>query len=361
VQPRILVVDDSATIRADLRTLLIAASFAVTTSETKAAAQRALKADRFELVILDVILPDGNGTEILREIRLDPKLRATPVILLSSETDVHNILRGQGISADWYVAKPYDAAALIRRIGSLVGVRDATRKEGSGPPSGKRILLVGDDATFLAAAADQLQREGHDVLLARSGAEAIQVLAVQTVDHVVLELVMPGLDGIETCRRLKRLGGRQSVPVTLFSATDDAAARGQALAAGAEDFLIKGQGIATLRVRLRGGAPPARRPAPSEGEPGPPSSGPVSAPASRPSMFAQIVAASGLSTSVGRGTLERACRRAGIEPDQMSCTDLPSALPAIRDALAVFYDPTEVARRVSAISAIARLARGAKS
>ena len=90
----VLIVDDSLTIRMDLKQALEAAGYATTLSASIAAAHQELAGGSFGLVILDLLLPDGDGLELLHEIRSDPRTAAIPVMLLSTETEVHHRLRG---------------------------------------------------------------------------------------------------------------------------------------------------------------------------------------------------------------------------------------------------------------------------
>ena len=67
----------------------------------------------------------------------------------------------------------------------------------------KKILAVDDSETYLQQIAQELRAEGYDVVLARSGEEALELLAAQPVDCILLDLLMPGIGGHETCRRIK--------------------------------------------------------------------------------------------------------------------------------------------------------------
>ena len=97
--PGILIVDDSLTVRMDLCEVFEAAGFRTTPCETLEAARAALAQEVFSLVVLDVLLPDGDGVDFLREIKGMPQ-PVTPVILLSSEAEVRDRVRGLKTGAD---------------------------------------------------------------------------------------------------------------------------------------------------------------------------------------------------------------------------------------------------------------------
>src|SRR5580700_1821231 len=111
----VLVVDDSLTVRMDLSEALTASGFHVTAVGTLAAARAALAEQAYFLLILDVLLPDGDGVEFLQELRADPATCRMRVMLLSAEAEVHDRVRGLQTAADDYVGKPYALQYVIAR------------------------------------------------------------------------------------------------------------------------------------------------------------------------------------------------------------------------------------------------------
>jgi DNA-binding response OmpR family regulator len=349
MKPNVLVVDDSLSVRMDLRSALGGAGFLVTACDTLAAAHRALRSRVFALAILDVLLPDGDGIDLLREIRADADLHVLPIILLSTEAQVASRVRGLTTGADEYIGKPYDREYLIQRACTLSDRKDALESSDAQRfLRGKRVLLVDDSEVFLRALAEQLRREGADVILARSGEEALELLAVQPVDGVVLDLIMPGLDGIETCKRIRALPGGERTPIVILTGSDAPAAHRAGIAAGADDFVVKSSQLDLLRVRLRGALRRRVEDSPlSERRPFIPAGA---------TLFEQVVVASGLSELIGPGAIHRACRRAGVDPSSMTAADLQRALPAIRAVLSVFHPDDEAARRSEMLQTLVRSA-----
>jgi len=76
----------------------------------------------------------------------------------------------------------------------------------------KRLLAVDDSITYLQELGSQLRREGYHVVMASSGEEALELLAAQPVDGILLDLVMPGLSGQETCKRIKQRAEWRDIP-----------------------------------------------------------------------------------------------------------------------------------------------------
>ncbi|HYJ09217.1 MAG TPA: response regulator [Polyangiaceae bacterium] len=109
-----------------------------------------------------------------------------------------------------------------------------------GPPeSGSRVLVVDDNEQNRALAKATLEQEDYTVALAKSGQEALEFFGAQQPDCVLLDVRMPGMDGPETCRRLRELPGGRGVPVLFLTALRDVDTFEAALAAGGDDFLTK--------------------------------------------------------------------------------------------------------------------------
>ncbi len=120
--PRVLVVDDSLTVRTDLQHAFEAHGFGVTCCSTLEQARAAL-VDTWSIVILDVLLPDGDGLALLEELRSAAATATVPVVLLSTEAEVRERIRGLPGGADEYIGKPYDVSDLIARSRVLLRER----------------------------------------------------------------------------------------------------------------------------------------------------------------------------------------------------------------------------------------------
>jgi predicted signal transduction protein with EAL and GGDEF domain/DNA-binding response OmpR family regulator len=117
--------------------------------------------------------------------------------------------------------------------------------------SAPRVLCVDDDEVTRALCATALQARGFAVTEASEGAAALAQLSQVRPDVVVLDAMMPGLDGFETCRRLRATAGFEAVPVLMLTGLDDDASIQQAFDAGASDFFVKSNLWTLLAQRLR--------------------------------------------------------------------------------------------------------------
>jgi len=112
-----------------------------------------------------------------------------------------------------------------------------------------RILVVDDEPAVREAVERALRLDGHDVLLAADGQEALGTLDARPPDAVVLDVLMPRVDGLELCRRMRRRGDR--TPVLMLTARDAVSDRVAGLDAGADDYLIKPFALEELLARVR--------------------------------------------------------------------------------------------------------------
>jgi two-component system, OmpR family, response regulator MprA len=114
-----------------------------------------------------------------------------------------------------------------------------------------KVFVVDDDAAVRESLGRALRLEGYDVELAPDGAEALEHLEGDGagVDLVVLDVLMPNVDGLEVCRRLRRGGSR--LPVLMLTARDEVADRVAGLDAGADDYVVKPFALAELLARVR--------------------------------------------------------------------------------------------------------------
>ena len=112
-----------------------------------------------------------------------------------------------------------------------------------------RILVVEDERPVRDALTRVLRTDGYEVEVAEDGNAALTALSSTTPDALVLDVVLPGVDGLEVCRRLRAAGDQ--VPVLMVTALDAVADRVAGLDAGADDYLVKPFSIEELRARMR--------------------------------------------------------------------------------------------------------------
>jgi two-component system OmpR family response regulator len=124
-----------------------------------------------------------------------------------------------------------------------------------------RVLVVEDEARMAGLLKRALQEEGHAVDIASDGPEGLWLATENAYEAIVLDVMLPGLDGIQLCRRLRESGSW--VPVLLLTARDGVGDRVRGLDAGADDYLVKPFSLLELAARLRALARRGDRPRPA--------------------------------------------------------------------------------------------------
>jgi two-component system, NtrC family, sensor kinase len=242
---RILIVDDSLTVRMNLMEMLSAAELPAEACATLAEARDALAKNQFSLVILDVLLPDGNGVELLEEIRATPSANATAVMLLSTEAEIRDRVHGLTTGADEYVGKPYDPVYVVARA------RELLRRGGEAvTPAPETILLIDDSVTFREELKSALEQASFRVLVAGSGEDGLRLAADLRPTAVIVDGVLPGIDGATVIRRIRLDAALRGLPCLLLTGSEDRGDEVRALDAGADAFVRKEDNIALIFARL---------------------------------------------------------------------------------------------------------------
>nr|WP_275951969.1 response regulator [Rubrivivax gelatinosus] len=292
-----------------------------------------------DLVLIDAALIAADGA-LPGRLRALAGAHARLVTLVAYGAD--DAARTLPAGVDTLLAKPVTAASLQALLESLFG-RDAPAAGAPLPPppsrrlDGLRVLLAEDNPVNQELTLELLRQAGASTALAGDGREALAWLARERFDAVLMDVQMPGLDGLEATRRLRRLPGQEKLPVIAMTAHAMASDREACLAAGMNDHLAKPFEPDTLIERLRhwtrADAAPAVEAAPPPAPPPPPSPASV-LPASLPGLDL----ATGLRFAAGQPALYRrvldlfAQSRAGtpaLIADQCRGGDLAAAASAL--------------------------------
>jgi two-component system, NtrC family, sensor kinase len=247
----VLVIDDSPTLRAELERALSEDGYDVVLAASGEEGLRLMASQRPSAVIVDGGLPGIDGPTVIRRIRLDSALRRIPCILLTADQAAGAELRALESGADAFVRKDEDLAVIRARLRALLRQAGAVSDNTESLLDHKQILAVDDSPTYRAELALTLRSEGYDVVQAESGEQAIDLLAVQSVDCILLDLIMPGIGGKETCRRLKSSPLVRDIPVIVLTGIEDRNAMLEGLSLGADDYIQKSAEFEVLKARVR--------------------------------------------------------------------------------------------------------------
>jgi CheY-like chemotaxis protein/anti-sigma regulatory factor (Ser/Thr protein kinase) len=221
----VLVIDDDADSRDMMRRFLAREGFDTVTAADGAEGLRLARQITPKLITLDVVMPRMDGWAVLKELQADPALAPIPVVMLSilDEQD-----KGFALGAADYLIKPFDRERL-RAV--LARYRRAA--------AGVRVLVVEDDEATRAVLGEMLAREGCTVDMAGDGQAALDRVGQATPDLILLDLMMPRMDGFQFLEALRARPGGAGLPIVVLTAKELSAAEREHLAGEAKRVLRK--------------------------------------------------------------------------------------------------------------------------
>ena len=252
----ILVIEDSPTQAAKLRGIFEEQGWTVSWAASVEPAWDELRTRRPGLIVVDFHLPGMRGDEFCRRVRMNGHTRGIPILMLTVEDADASETLGLESGADDYLSKSVDPDILLLRVRTLLrksGERQSLPNSSPALLRSPRILMIDDSATYRAYLADVLRMDDFEVAEAASGSEGLSCLEKQPFDCVLVDLVMPELDGIEVCRRISRtrLANGAGPMVLMLTSQENKHDMTRGLEAGADDFVGKSSDIEVLKARLR--------------------------------------------------------------------------------------------------------------
>ncbi len=242
--PRVLVIDDDSAALDLVQRLLEREGFAVSTAASGYEGLARARELRPAVVVLDVLMPGMDGFTVLETLKEDEALAEIPVIMLSILDDQATAFN---LGAVDYLSKPIDRDALVT----------AVTRHASGL-AGACVLLVEDDAGVRRQLQRFFEREGWEVATAVSGRAALDRFRERRPAAIVLDLMLPEMDGFEFLAALRREEGGRTVPVVVVTAKDLTAEDERRLSS-VDGVLVKGgfsreELLAQLRVLVTAGS-----------------------------------------------------------------------------------------------------------
>ncbi len=222
----VLVIDDDPTVRDLMERFLTKEGFSVVLAEGAVEGLRRAREVRPAAITLDVMMSDLDGWTVLAALKGDPELADIPVILV---TIVDEKNKGYALGAADYLVKPIDRDRLARVLRKLCGDR----------PS-RDVLIVEDDDTTREVLRGALARDGWSVAQAENGRVGLTRLAEKIPNVILLDLMMPEMDGFEFVAELRRTPEWRHIPVLVVTARDLSDEDRRRLYGGVQQVIQKG-------------------------------------------------------------------------------------------------------------------------
>jgi PAS domain S-box-containing protein len=261
----------------------------------KEALEIAFSENRPDLILLDIIMPGMDGYQVCEKLKADESTREIPVIFLTGKTADPEQVKGLGLGAQDYITKPFSLPVVMARVKSVLNLKkemgrrqmlkaqlealnqqlerqvrqkqrelEAARealmqyedrwnslfKEEAGTKAPKHILVVDDNPENVHLLVNHLQAQ-YEVICTTSGKEALEIVfSDDRPDIILLDIMMPDMDGFEVCSRLKANAETWSIPVIFITALGQEVDETRGLNLGAVDFITKPFSIPVAKARI---------------------------------------------------------------------------------------------------------------
>jgi PAS domain S-box-containing protein len=235
---RALIIEDSPT--AANQAVRYLAELGIMTETLTAGSDAISQAHTFQpdVILLDILLPDTSGWLVLAQLKADPATQAIPVVITSVVDDQS---RGRALGAAKYLVKPCTRRDLQDALKCLSGEHTPALAEPSSAPDANQptILLAEDNEASILIVTDYLAMLGYEVAVARNGVEAITVARELQPALILMDIQMPGMDGLEATRLIRADAELAAVPIIAITALAMPGDHAMCLAAGANDYISK--------------------------------------------------------------------------------------------------------------------------
>jgi CheY-like chemotaxis protein/anti-sigma regulatory factor (Ser/Thr protein kinase) len=244
---RALIVDDSAASRLILEEGLTSWGMLPTAVESGAAALAATSPGcPFQVLLLDADMAEMDGFDLLDRLRRTPPVPQAIVMMLTTSDHAAKVERCARLGVAAHLTKPVSQAELRRAICTALAklAGDPARAPSAQPAPkttgiGRRILLAEDNVVNQKVARRLLEARGYEVMVTASGLEALAAWEAEPFDLLLLDVQMPGMDGLDLAAEIRRRERGQRTPIIAFTASVLKEDRESCAAAGMDDFISK--------------------------------------------------------------------------------------------------------------------------
>lgn len=239
---KILVIEDDATLADVLMQKLSLEGYAGYLSLDGRSGLAEIKRIVPDIVLLDVTLPELDGFQVLEALRADPDpaIRSMPVIIISNSGQPVEIDRAIRLGVkDYFVKASFDPAEVVTKVRKHLGLPAAAAPDLEPEVLARKVLIVEDDQFLRDLASQKLTKEHLTVVTAVDGEEGAAKAAAERPDVILLDILLPGIDGFEVLRRVRALPELASVPIIMLSNFGQREDIEKARSLGANGFLVK--------------------------------------------------------------------------------------------------------------------------
>ena len=247
---KIVIVEDEEILSELLKNKLEAAGFSVEIARDGAAGFELIKSAHPDLVLLDMMLPGMNGLKVLEHMKEVGLLPGIPVLIISNSGQPIETERAVALGArDYLIKVNFDPAEVLARVEALLeaedhgaapAAKDGTDSTSGHPPRGV-VLVVEDDLLLQELLERKFLQEGYRLIKAFDAPGARDALKIDAPDIILLDLVLPGVDGFSFLEELRQEPATKKIPVMVISNLGQREEIEKGMASGAADYIVKAQ------------------------------------------------------------------------------------------------------------------------
>jgi diguanylate cyclase (GGDEF)-like protein len=256
-RPLILLVDDQPE-NLHLLIDILRDDYAITVATNGEKALSIARSDKKpKIILLDILMPQMDGYSVLSALKIDPETADIPVIFVTSLDKPTDEALGLKLGVADYITKPINAALLKKRIDTQLRLRHAQKDmlmldaaHHYKKNKQQRLLLVDDQPENIHHLIDVLQIN-YQIQVARTGKQALELIQDNPPDLILLDIVMPDMDGFTVCQHIKRSTLGNHIPVIFITIMDNAADKVKGFNAGGVDYITKPFNSDEILARIR--------------------------------------------------------------------------------------------------------------
>jgi len=241
---KILIIEDEEVLSNILKEKLQIEGYDVFVAKDGVEGLSLMREIRPDLILLDILMPRQDGFGVLEDMKKEKELADIAVIIISNSGQPVEIERALKLGAKDYLVKaefdPQEVVSKVRKFLGESGLAQKKTKEAADIDSSNfKILIIEDDKFLRDLMSQKLTKEKFNVIEAIDGEEGLKKIQTENPSLVLLDLIMPGLDGFEVLKKAKEDPNTANTPIIILSnlGQKDDVEKGMSL--GAKDFLIK--------------------------------------------------------------------------------------------------------------------------
>lgn len=243
----ILIVEDDELNRTLLERRLSNNNYKVTVCGNGVDAISLSKEKKFDIILLDINLPDISGVEVLEKIKTNAETKKIKVVMVTANDDRETVLNCIEKGASDYLIKPFSMRIVNERIkrclSKLTNTNTTNKNENN-------ILLVDDQELNRDVLAHRLRKHGYNISCVSDGKQALTALNTDVFDLILLDILMPDMTGIEVLKKIRSSGQHKNTPVIMVTAIDNMETVNECMEYGADDYILKPLNTELLKIRI---------------------------------------------------------------------------------------------------------------